>query len=334
ASDEAIEAFLPEEYQLESGELGLRPTYSLREDGLFTFTRTVETERAFVGMEVVTLSAAAAKAKGVDGSIGARVKVVEGPARDSGIRPGDVLLKFAGQDVLSPAQYRALVRGSTPGAEVPIEFVHEGRKIDTKVKTESSTHIVRSSTYQRQLAVVDDMRRTGMRFVAIPRDVSAIVANLDQGGLMVSEVLPGGPGFFGDLRVGDLVYKIQGTPISNSSDYGSALEAAWAEDDSVTFLLRRGSGDDELNIRPVDDALDRDNVNLLGLFHYRSRPHSSRLSLIFGILFNFGRCYSIRGDEKDIHTNWGLALDLISYKGSKNRGRLKLLWILPISFGD
>lgn len=59
----------------------------------------------------------------------------ESPAATAGIRPGDVVLRFDGEDVGEPAELALLLTRAEVGASLPIEIVREGRTqaIDVKV---------------------------------------------------------------------------------------------------------------------------------------------------------------------------------------------------------
>lgn len=58
---------------------------------------------------------------------GVRVdQVAEGPAVAAGIRPGDVILSLAGQEVDSPERFAEVVQRLTPGTTVPVLVSREG----------------------------------------------------------------------------------------------------------------------------------------------------------------------------------------------------------------
>ena len=47
-------------------------------------------------------------------------KVSKGPAREAGIRPGDVILMINNKDVTDPGQFRKLVKSLPAGRSVPV----------------------------------------------------------------------------------------------------------------------------------------------------------------------------------------------------------------------
>jgi len=78
----------------------------------------VKTDR--LGLVVEKLSEAQRKDLGT-GKRGVLVrKVGKGPAREAGIRPGDVILMINNQDVTDPAQFRKLVKSLPAGRSVPV----------------------------------------------------------------------------------------------------------------------------------------------------------------------------------------------------------------------
>lgn len=57
----------------------------------------------------------------------------ESPAYQSGIREGDVLLSFNGQQLTSRAQLRGLLKETTPGQQVEVDFVQQGKLLRVPV---------------------------------------------------------------------------------------------------------------------------------------------------------------------------------------------------------
>ena len=58
----------------------------------------------------------------------------DSPAYNAGLRTGDVIWKFDGKRLNSTAQLQRELRDEKPGASVPVEIFHHGKREDVKVK--------------------------------------------------------------------------------------------------------------------------------------------------------------------------------------------------------
>ncbi len=100
-----------------------------------------EVRRGSIGyIEIAPLTTRIAEQLGVPGERGALVSRMsrESAAYDAGIRPGDVIVTFNGTTVEDPSHFLRLLSDSTIGSTVTIGAYRDGRKIEFRVKVESS----------------------------------------------------------------------------------------------------------------------------------------------------------------------------------------------------
>ncbi len=90
-----------------------------------------ETRRGWLGVRLANISAAAAERAGYRGETGAVVTRVTpgGPAAAAGLRPGDVVLKFAGRDVADSRALTRMVGDAAVGSQAALEIIREGRRM-------------------------------------------------------------------------------------------------------------------------------------------------------------------------------------------------------------
>ncbi|MBC7770254.1 MAG: trypsin-like peptidase domain-containing protein, partial [Phycisphaerales bacterium] len=90
-----------------------------------------ETRRGWLGVRLANLNRAAAERAGYDGETGALVTRItpNGPAATAGLRPGDVVVKFAGRDVGDSRSLTRMVGEAAVGAQVPVEIIRDGRRM-------------------------------------------------------------------------------------------------------------------------------------------------------------------------------------------------------------
>jgi serine protease Do len=65
--------------------------------------------------------------------------VLDSPAHAAGLQPGDVILKWDGQEIHSPPELSSAVVRARVGTEVPVEIFRDGRTFEVRVKVGSRT---------------------------------------------------------------------------------------------------------------------------------------------------------------------------------------------------
>jgi len=111
----------------------------LRQSGGGNRPQAYDQSGSFLGVGVGDLSSQRAKSLGLDEPKGTEVLQVEpeSPAAKAGVKTGDVLLTYNGEDILGAAQLGRLVRETPPNRKVKIQIWRDGRAIDIKVLTEA-----------------------------------------------------------------------------------------------------------------------------------------------------------------------------------------------------
>lgn len=86
-------------------------------------------EGAYLGVTLAELDEETAEAAGLEDSEGALVRSVfeDTPAEEAGLRAGDVIVEFDGEDVTDVAALMELVSGHEPGDEVKLEARRDGK---------------------------------------------------------------------------------------------------------------------------------------------------------------------------------------------------------------
>lgn len=93
-------------------------------------------KRGFLGVFLRDLDENMAKALGQENTTGVLVAEVgeKTPAEAAGMKPGDLIVGYAGKPVTDMQQLRLDISNTAPGAEVNFEVIRKGKKTDLKVK--------------------------------------------------------------------------------------------------------------------------------------------------------------------------------------------------------
>lgn len=90
-----------------------------------------ETRRGWLGVRLANVTRATAERAGYGGDVGAVITRITpgGPAAAAGLRPGDVVLKFAGRDIADSRALTRMVGEARVGSEAQIEIMRGGRRM-------------------------------------------------------------------------------------------------------------------------------------------------------------------------------------------------------------
>lgn len=325
--------------EMDEGESVYSQHYTLQPDGEFRFERTVQKEVALLGVDAQVIDAGKAAKLGVEAFSAIYVeRIASGsPAGAAGILKEDAILALDGERVLSRDHLQHLIERNAPGSTVVVDVLRAGEARKLQATLGSSRRYTSKEDLRRTLEVVDDRKRTGLRLASLPPDLRSIVLGTpaDRPGLLVTEVVPGSPAFWSDLRVGDLVLRAGGTPIETAEDYTATLSVR-PEGDPVTYEVLREGSERSLRLTLSEDALGESGFSIPIVIHCSSKPAGTDFELLLGMLFNFSSCRGVRKAKPGLSRRqtslaWGLALDLISYRGhSDGETRLTLLWFIPL----
>jgi serine protease Do len=200
----------------------------LREKGKVT--------RGWLGVMIQKITPDLAKSFSLADKKGALVGDVipEGPAAKAGIKRGDVIVKFNGQEVTNMEQLPKIVARTNPDTDVNVVVVRDGKSMTLNVHIDvlkdSEQKIARGEATEDPL---------GMQGQDITPELAQSL-NLDsEDGVLVSDVTLGLSAAEAGIKRGDVISEIDRKPIRDLSEYNNSLGAI-KKGRTVLFLIRRG----------------------------------------------------------------------------------------------
>ena len=198
--------------------------------------------RGYLGVILQPVSPAIARTVGYTGTEGAVVgdlSKADSPAASAGLRSGDVILEFDGKKVTSPKQLTEMVADTAVGRTANVKFVRDGRIETAAIKLGERP----SATGEGEPADKDDPEEGGASLGMSTSNVTAEMARELKlkipGGVAVTNVQPDGPAAEAGLQRGDVIHRINRTPVTTRLDYVRALSALKGEKE-ITLQVERG----------------------------------------------------------------------------------------------
>ena len=203
-----------------------------------------ETRRGWLGVRIQQVTDEIAESLGIKPARGALVAGVDekGPAKPAGIEPGDVIVKFDGQDIKEMRDLPRIV-GETPvGKEVPVVIVRKGKE-DTKiVKLGRLEDAEKQQTASKDAPVPDDKS-------VVKKTLGLDLANLSDElrkrykikdsvkGVVITAVEPGSVGADKQLKAGDTIVEVAQEAAANAEAVQKRIEALKKEGKRSALLL-------------------------------------------------------------------------------------------------
>ncbi len=160
-----------------------------------------------------------AQSFGLDRPIGALVvQVYEGtPAAEAGLRPGDLILEFDGQEIMRFSDLAPLVGATPPGSEVDLTVLRNGDEITVpltvgELPEQEPTMMGQNGADPEQAPAVN---RLNLEVRALSEQEAS---ELGDRGVVVTEVV-GDPAETAGFRQGDIITMIHGQFIESTEDF-------------------------------------------------------------------------------------------------------------------
>lgn len=166
-------------------------------------------EHGLLGVTIQEVNQSLADSFGLEKPMGALVGSVEsdGPAAKAGIKPGDVILKFNGEEIADSNQLPLLVASMPPGSKVKLDIWRNGKQ---KELTASLGDLNNAKFASNDSKPNLDKSRLGVAVRPLT-PAERKQANINEGGLLVEDVA--GPAAAAGIEPGDVILSLNGERI-------------------------------------------------------------------------------------------------------------------------
>ena len=187
--------------------------------------------RGRLGVSVQSVTQALAESLKLKSLHGALVASVEngGPAAKGGLKPGDVIVRYAGEPIEESTELPARVARTQPGTQVPIEVIRNGQ-------AQKLTITIGQMPDPKQALAQAPGQAQGRLGVAVrdlsPQEQKSVNV---EGGVLVENAA--GPAVKAGIQPGDVLLSFNGTPIKSAEQLGELVAKAPKK---IALLVQRG----------------------------------------------------------------------------------------------
>ncbi len=213
-----------------------------------------EAEPGWLGVAIEDVSADKAKELKLPAVRGVLIQNVDpnGPAAKAGLKAGDVITDFNGQQLQGTAQFRRMVRETPPGRNVQITYWRDGKSQTMSVELASrrpprsriANGLPAMPLIPRELPGNFMVPRTpvlGIAAMDVSGQLGAYFSVPDGEGVLVTEVKENSPAAKGGLKAGDVITEVNAKRVYDLGELRAQLgEDRDAKPVSLT-VIRKGA---------------------------------------------------------------------------------------------
>jgi len=209
-------------------------------------------ERAQLGVLVQPMTQELATQFGVQPREGVLVASVlpDSPAATAGLKPGDVLVQFAGKKVTNPRQLQRIVERSPAGKSQTLRVIRDGKQRTLAVvcRIVSSDADTAPDRLEAE-STSSDLDKLGMRVGPLTDAVAEQLGMSGVKGVVITAVDQGGPAARAGLTRGMVITQVRRTAVHSVKDLETAI-AKESTSGGVLLLVRTGAGSRFVVVKP------------------------------------------------------------------------------------
>ncbi|QUS54832.1 DegQ family serine endoprotease [Pseudovibrio brasiliensis] len=210
-----------------------------------------ETRRGWLGVRIQHVTDEIAESLGMDNAQGALIAGVseDGPAKEAGIMPGDVVLTFDGREVPEMRDLPRMVATTTIGSTVPLTVLRRGEEVEIEVTLGRLDEVAEvEQVEEEQESPKDKADETvvlGLSLAKIDEPLRERFALSDEiEGVVITRVAEGSSAEDKRVRAGDVIVEVAQEPVASPKDVVDMVEALKADKRrSALLLLSNGAGE-------------------------------------------------------------------------------------------
>jgi serine protease Do len=198
-------------------------------------------QRAYLGVGIQPVSYELAAALGVAPRSGVAVTDVmpDSPADKTGLKTGDVIVKFNGLAVTTPQQLQLAVERSTIGTDVKVDIVRDGKSmlLNYEAAVSPSDFGVQASSPNKPNGA-NKLQSLGLELAPLDSDVAQHLGLKSDKGLLVTAVQTGSHAAESGIEPGMVILQVNRKQVSSVKEF----EQAMGSENSALLLIRTEQG--------------------------------------------------------------------------------------------
>ena len=227
--------------------IGFAIPSSLAEGVINQLIKYGKTVRGWLGVRIQTVTPDLAESLGLERAYGALVAstIPESPAEKAGIKAGDIILEFNGNEVTEMRKLPRLVAEADVNKNSQLVIWRNENKISKKVLiAELKEEKVASKKEEDKKKVADEgeIKELGINLITLTENIR-IRQNIPEDiyGLLVVNVEQNSEAERKGIRPGDIIQEINQTPVNKIKDLKEVIEKSSSKKGVLLLINRQGN---------------------------------------------------------------------------------------------
>ena len=197
-------------------------------------------ERGWLGVSVQPLTKELAKGFKRNDAAGALVaSVVAGsPAERAGVKPGDIIVEFAGKKVAKSGDLPSLVAEARVGNDVPVVVVREGKEVRLTARI---ARLEEEEAAKVADVEVDGKNKLGLSVQPLTPPMASELGLQVREGVLVRDVAAGSRAGEAGIRAGDVIVEVDRQPVRTVEELKAHVDNQ-VKGAPMVLLIRREGG--------------------------------------------------------------------------------------------
>ena len=197
-------------------------------------------ERGWLGVSVQPLTKELAKGFKRNDAAGALVaSVVAGsPAERAGVKPGDIIVEFAGKKVAKSGDLPSLVAEARVGNDVPVVVVREGKEVRLTARI---ARLEEEEAAKVADVEVDGKNKLGLSVQPLTPPMASELGLQVREGVLVRDVAAGSRAGEAGIRAGDVIVEVDRQPVRTVEELKTHIDNQ-VKGAPMVLLIRREGG--------------------------------------------------------------------------------------------
>ncbi|MCD4817460.1 MAG: Do family serine endopeptidase [Candidatus Cloacimonetes bacterium] len=200
-------------------------------------------QRAYLGILPQEIDSDIQKSMKLEKVAGVLVAKVEKdtPAQKSGLKKGDVILKFNNKEVPNVAKFRLVVANTPIGQSVPMKVIRNKKEKTLYVKLITRSNDLASTDSNDQM--IEEEEWLGINVEGLKGDFAKNNDINEDHGVVIMKISNDSPAEKSDLQIGDIILEINNHVVKNISSYQKfAKEAKSSKESIILFYVKSRNG--------------------------------------------------------------------------------------------
>jgi serine protease Do len=198
--------------------------------------------RGYLGVLLRPVSPSLARTVGYTGTDGALVDDAkdDSPAARAGLRSGDIIVEFDGKRVTSPKQLTEMVADTPVGKATDLKYVREGHVDAATIKLGERPALTGEEGQPDKDDPEEDAGKLGVSISSVTPELARSMKLKIQAGAAIQRVQPDSPAEEAGLQSGDVIHRVNRTPVTSRQDYVRAMSLLKGEKEVTLQIERAG----------------------------------------------------------------------------------------------